>query len=90
MNSPVMFDASDDLPRAPVKQKSLDSLASSSDPSKILEIRVIEGKNLPNMDIGKKMDPYCKVIVGRRMKKTKPINGAGSNPKWNATLKFEK
>lgn len=82
----------DELSRAPVKQKSLQSLLTSSDtrPAEILEIRILEGTNLPIPESKKKMNPYCRVIVGRKMKKTKPIDGGGSNPKWNAKLNFEK
>lgn len=86
-----MLETADELPRAPVKQKSLASLNSSSDgqSNAVIEVRVIEGVDLVGKEAKKKMDPYCKVVVGRKMKKTKPINGGGPNPKWNSTLNFE-
>jgi len=57
-----------------------------------LEICVLQGRNLPNKDIGK-MDPYAKLTVGPHgakgeTHKTKVISKGGSNVTWEEVFKF--
>jgi Ca2+-dependent lipid-binding protein len=59
-----------------------------------LEICVLQGRNMPNKDIGK-MDPFCKLTVGSRgakggeSYKTKIIERGGSNVTWEEVFRFK-
>jgi len=58
-----------------------------------LTISVLQGRHMPNKDVGK-MDPYAKVTVGTHghkggiSKKTKIIEKGGSNVTWDEHLTF--
>jgi Ca2+-dependent lipid-binding protein len=58
-----------------------------------LSLFVLQGRNMPNKDVGK-MDPYAKVTVGHAghkggmVKKTKIIEKGGSNVSWDEVLTF--
>jgi len=58
-----------------------------------LTISVLQGRNLPNKDVGK-MDPYVKITVGTHghkgglSKKTKILEKGGSNVTWDEHLTF--
>jgi Ca2+-dependent lipid-binding protein len=59
-----------------------------------LEICILQGRNMPNKDIGK-MDPYAKLTVhahgakGGEMHKTRIIEKGGSNVTWEEVFKFK-
>lgn len=57
----------------------------------ILEVKVVQGKQLKNKDLIGKSDPFAQVYVRplpNRMKKTKTINN-DSDPIWNEHFKLE-
>ncbi|KAI8899484.1 C2 domain-containing protein [Globomyces pollinis-pini] len=52
----------------------------------VMEVRVIEGKDLRNVDHMSKMDPYIVFKIDSQVKKTKEANNGGKTPVWNETL----
>eukprot|EP00898_Chlorokybus_atmophyticus_P005417 jgi/Chlat1/5877/Chrsp4S06388 len=54
---------------------------------RLVEVQVIEGKNLIAMDRGNTSDPYCTLTYGKLKKKTK-ICSKTLNPVWNETITF--
>eukprot|EP01102_Stenamoeba_stenopodia_P005238 TRINITY_DN1578_c0_g1_i1.p1 TRINITY_DN1578_c0_g1~~TRINITY_DN1578_c0_g1_i1.p1 ORF type:complete len:759 (+),score=197.44 TRINITY_DN1578_c0_g1_i1:262-2538(+) len=55
--------------------------------SYLLNIAVLEGKDLPACDSNGKSDPYCIIDLGKQHKKTKVCKKTLA-PKWNETFDF--
>ena len=49
----------------------------------VLVITCYEGRNLKNMELIGKMDPYCKFTLGKEKKQTKVVKKGGTNPYFN-------
>jgi len=52
--------------------------------------RPIEGKFLKDKDIIGKMDPYCKIKIGRHSGKSSVAKKEGTNPIWDDVITIEK
>merc|ERR1711934_710402 len=48
-----------------------------------LRIEIVEAKLTRDTDTFGKMDPYCILKAGKQTHKTKVLDGAGKEPKWN-------
>jgi Ca2+-dependent lipid-binding protein len=57
------------------------SAASSSSPSSVVHVVLVQALGLTAMDKGDSSDPYCKLSLGRDKARSKVINGT-LNPKW--------
>eukprot|EP00276_Gloeochaete_wittrockiana_P002545 CAMPEP_0184671186 /NCGR_PEP_ID=MMETSP0308-20130426/85287_1 /TAXON_ID=38269 /ORGANISM="Gloeochaete witrockiana, Strain SAG 46.84" /LENGTH=649 /DNA_ID=CAMNT_0027118269 /DNA_START=291 /DNA_END=2240 /DNA_ORIENTATION=+ len=55
--------------------------------ARTIQVTVIEGKNLANVEKFGKSDPYCVVSIGESNAKTKTIKG-DLNPTWNEQLQI--
>lgn len=77
------------IPKPPVKQKSMQSIDSAENNRDLLQILIENADNLVAPS-SRKLHPYCRVRLGRIMKRTKPINAAGPNPRWASMLHFPK
>ncbi|KAL5710777.1 hypothetical protein ACHQM5_021302 [Ranunculus cassubicifolius] len=56
--------------------------------SGILEVLIVDGKQLKRTDLFSKIDPYVVVRYGNQERKTRVLREQGSNPMWNETLTF--
>ncbi|KAL5710776.1 hypothetical protein ACHQM5_021301 [Ranunculus cassubicifolius] len=54
----------------------------------ILEVQLVNAKQLRDRDFIKKMDPYVVVNYGNQERKTRVARGQGKSPIWNETLTF--
>ena len=55
----------------------------------MLTIRPIEGNFAKDKDLIGKMDPFCEILIGEKMERTKTHDGGGKTPNWNDKLEFE-
>eukprot|EP00343_Euplotes_focardii_P011142 CAMPEP_0205830842 /NCGR_PEP_ID=MMETSP0206-20130828/42295_1 /ASSEMBLY_ACC=CAM_ASM_000279 /TAXON_ID=36767 /ORGANISM="Euplotes focardii, Strain TN1" /LENGTH=256 /DNA_ID=CAMNT_0053134865 /DNA_START=24 /DNA_END=791 /DNA_ORIENTATION=- len=65
------------------------ALIKGAPPAGKLSLRVLRGRNLTNMDMLGKQDPYVRVTVGGMTKKTQVIKKGGKDPEWTEYLDFE-
>jgi Ca2+-dependent lipid-binding protein len=50
----------------------------------VLVVTAYEGRNLKNMELIGKQDPYCKYTIGKKLKRrTRTVNKGGTNPFFN-------
>ena len=50
----------------------------------VLVVTAFEGRNLKNMELIGKQDPYCKFTLGKKLKKrTRTVKKGGTNPFFN-------
>lgn len=56
--------------------------------SRVLHVRVIEAKNLPNMDAVGKSDPYVALQLGDSPKVKTDVKQDTLSPKWNQDFSF--
>eukprot|EP01147_Barroeca_monosierra_P011350 gene11349-3382_t len=57
--------------------------------SRVIEVKVIAGKDLIPMDPNGEADPFVKVTIGDQSKKTKVVYKNRNNPCWNQGFRFE-
>lgn len=50
----------------------------------------LKGEFIDDTDTLGKMDPYCKVRIGRHSDKTAYAKGEGRNPTWNDTIMLDR
>lgn len=53
-----------------------------------LNVKVVSGEGLKNMDVIKPMDPYCLVQYGSQKSTSKVLPNAGTAPVWNSLFTF--
>ncbi|KAI5073637.1 hypothetical protein GOP47_0011650 [Adiantum capillus-veneris] len=54
----------------------------------ILELHLIEGHDLLSSDVLDKSDPYAVIICHKEVMKSRVLENAGSDPKWDETFVF--
>eukprot|EP00043_Microstomoeca_roanoka_P017883 m.188128 g.188128 ORF g.188128 m.188128 type:complete len:957 (+) comp16719_c0_seq2:96-2966(+) len=57
--------------------------------SRVVEIKVVQAKDLLQMDSNGEADPYVKITIGQQTKKTKVVYKNRRNPVWNQAFRFE-
>ena len=53
-----------------------------------VHLKVIEGKNIPIMDVGGTCDPYCKINFGKQKAQTRIIDNS-LLPRWRQGFSFD-
>ncbi|EGD77150.1 hypothetical protein PTSG_07483 [Salpingoeca rosetta] len=57
--------------------------------TRVVDVKLLQGKNLLQMDANGEADPYVKVTIGQQTKKSKVVYKNRISPTWNQAFRFE-